>query len=71
MRKMQIAIHTLVAVAVFEFIYSSYKYLFYSLDCNPRNKISIELNSFFSMIAVAFDYYFWLVPVILYFWPTA
>ena len=68
---MQIAIHTLVAVAVFEFIYSSYKYLFYSMDCNLRNKISIELNSFFSMIAVAFDYYFWLVPVILYFWPTA
>ena len=56
------------AVAVLEFIYSSYKYLFYSADCNPSNKLSICINSFFSLLAIVFDYYIWLIPVILYFW---
>ena len=60
----------IVCVAVFLFFYTCYKYFFYSGDCCPLNYMSSELNSLLNLIGLGTDFIFWLVPVIIFFWPT-
>lgn len=67
---MQIVTIIMVCVALLQFIYTGYKYLLYSADCNPRNGLSLELNSFFNMLGLAADFIVWVIPVVIFFWPT-
>lgn len=67
---MQYVTTVIVGVAVFLFLYTCYKYFFYSADCNPLNGLSIELNSFFTLFGLGTDFMFWLAPVMVFFWPT-
>lgn len=60
----------LASTAILQFFYTCYKYFFYSADCNPRNKLSLEVNSLLSMIGTGVDYLFWLFPIVVFFWPT-
>jgi len=68
---MRVVTHIMVFVAVFQFVYTVYKYLFYSADCNPRNALSLNANSFLNMVGLASDFIIWLIPVTVFFWPTA
>lgn len=61
----------IVFVAVLLFVYTCYKYFFYSADCQPLNYLSIEFNSFFDLVGLGTDFIFWLIPVIAFFWPTS
>ena len=70
-RRMQIVTNIMVTVAVLQFIYTNYKYFFYSADCNPRNEMSLQFNSFLNMLGLASDFIIWLIPVTVFFWPTA
>ena len=67
---MQLVTHVLVAEAVLLFFYASYKYLFYSADCNPRNHMSLEANEFLNMMGIGCAYLFWQMFVLCFFWPT-
>ena len=57
-------------LAVIVFIYTLYKYFSYSADCNPINNLPLEVNSLFNLIAMICSYTFWLIPVVVFFWPT-
>ena len=61
----------IVFVAVLLFLYTCYKYFFYSADCQPLNYLSIEVNSLFDLVGIGTDFIFWLFPVIAFFWPTS
>ena len=58
-------------VAILLFVYTLYKYLFYSGECNPMNGMSVEMNSLFNLVGLGTDFIFWLIPVMVFFWPTA
>ena len=60
----------IVCVAIGLSIYTIYKYLFYSAFCNPRNALSLELNSFLNMLGLGTDFLFWVIPALIFFWPT-
>jgi len=68
--RIKLVMDVLVAEAVLLFLYGSYKYLFYSADCNPRNGMSLEANEFLNMIGAGCAYLFWLMFVLCFFWPT-
>ena len=70
-RRMKFVTYILVFVAILLFFYSAYKYLFYSADCNPKNTLSLQVNSLLNMLGIGIGYIFWLVPVLRFFWPTA
>lgn len=60
----------LAVMAVLLFIMTAYKYFFYSADCNPRNKMSLEVNSLLDFIGQASDFCVWLIPIVWFFWPN-
>ena len=70
-RRMQAVTYILVFIAILLFFYSAYKYLYYSADCNPKNALSLQVNSLFNMLGMGIGYLFWLIPVLCFFWPTA
>ena len=61
----------IVFVAVCLFLYTCYKYFFYSGDCLPLNRMSIEVNSLLTMCGLGTDFMFWLAPVVAFFWPSS
>ena len=69
-KRMQYITLVIVIVAVFLFLFTCYKYFFYSGDCCPLNVLSIEANSTLNLIGLGTDFMFWLVPVMVFFWPT-
>ena len=69
-RRMYYITSVIVTVAVFLFVYTCYKYLFYSADCQPLNYFSLEANSFMTLVGLGTDFLFWLIPVMIFFWPT-
>lgn len=69
-KRMSYVTKVIVCVAVFLFFYTCYKYFFYSGDCCPLNYMSSELNSLLNLIGLGTDFIFWLIPVIIFFWPT-
>lgn len=69
--RIKLVTDVLVAEAILLFIYGSYKYLFYSADCNPRNALPLEANEFLNMMGVGGAYLFWLMFVLCFFWPTS
>ena len=69
-RRMEYITLVIFCVAVLLFFYTLYKYFFYSADCNPLNSLSLEFNSFLTMFGLGTDFMFWLVPVMVFFWPT-
>ena len=60
----------IVIVSVFLFVYTGYKYLFYSAFCNPISGLSIQVSSALNMIGLGTDFMFWVIPIMIFFWPT-
>lgn len=50
-------------------MYNLVQYLFFSADCNPM-AISFKMSSLLDFFGLGCDYLFWLVPVVIFFWPT-
>ena len=69
-QRMEYITKVIVFVAVMLFAYTCYKYFFYSADCQPLNYMSIEVNSLFNLVGLGTDFIFWMVPVLIFFWPT-
>ena len=69
-KRMEYITKVIVFVAVLLFLYTCYKYFFYSADCQPLNYLPIQVNSLFDLIGLGTDFIFWLFPVIVFFWPT-
>lgn len=67
---MQVLSNILASVACFQFFYALYKYLFYSADCNPKNSLSLEVNTLLNFIGQTIDFLLWLIPFTIFFWPT-
>lgn len=69
-KRMEYITKVIVFVAVLLFLYTCYKYFFYSADCQPLNYLPIQINSLFDLIGLGTDFIFWLIPVLAFFWPT-
>lgn len=68
--RMRLYNNILVSLSFIVCIYTMYKYFSYSADCNPINNLPLEVNSMFNLVAMICSYTFWLVPVVVFFWPT-
>ena len=69
-KRMYYITSVIVTVAVFLFFYTCYKYFFYSADCQPLNVLSLQANSLMTLVGLGTDFIFWLIPVLMFFWPT-
>ena len=57
-------------IAILQLLYDSYKFNFYSADCNPTNDLPITINSLFDTVSLACDFIVWFIPILIFFWPT-